>query len=104
MTEPTPWAVAGVTLLIWLTREVWTAIRSHKKDRTETDANIDLLNGLVARVKSLEDSHAKLSQQLNEEIRLRHDAEEVAHKLRLRVATLESVMRSIGAVIPPEHD
>lgn len=97
------WVVAGGTVLIWVTREVWGAIKSHRKERTETDANIDLLNGLVGRVKSLEESHFKISQQLNEEIRLRHAAEELAHKLRLRVATLENVLRGIGAVIPPEQ-
>lgn len=103
MIEWAPWLVAGGSGALLITREIWAAIVSRRKNRTETDANVDLLNGLVSRVKWLEESHFKLSGQLNEEIRLRHAAEEVAHKLRLRVATLEAVMRSIGAVIPPEQ-
>lgn len=104
MSDWAPWLVAGGSGTVLVTREIWAAIVSRRKNRTETDANVDLLNGLVSRVKMLEESHFKLSNQLNEEIRLRHAAEEVAHKLRLRVATLEAVMRSIGAVIPPEQD
>jgi hypothetical protein len=33
---------------------------------------------------------------------LRRRAEEEAHRLRLRVQTLESALRRLGAVIPPE--
>jgi len=60
------------------------------------------LNGLVQRVKSLEESQAATTLQLAEEIKLRMTAQEDAHRLRLRVMTLESAMRQVGAVIPPE--
>lgn len=43
-----------------------------------------------------------MTAQLHEEVRLRMTAEEEAHRLRLRVITLEAAMRQIGAVIPPE--
>lgn len=97
-----PWWLAGGLGALWFAREAWTAILSRKKDRTETDANVDLLNGLVARVSSLESSQQDLERRLAEEMKLRMTSEEEAHRLRLRVMTLESVMRQIGAVIPPE--
>ena len=97
-----PWWLAGGLGALWFAREAWTAILSRKNDRTETDANVDLLNGLVARVSSLETSQQDLDRRLAEEMKLRMSAQEEAHRLRLRVMTLESVMRQIGAVIPPE--
>ena len=97
-----PWWLAGSVVAFWLVRETWGAVLSRKKDRTETDANVDLLNGLVARVSSLESSQQDLERRLAEEMKLRMTSEEEAHRLRLRVMTLESVMRQIGAVIPPE--
>lgn len=96
------WLTAGGLSAAWVIREVWGAFRERKKNRTETDANIDLLTGLVERVKMLESSQSTLTTRLDEEIRLRMQAQEDAHRLRLRVLTLESAMRQIGAVIPPE--
>jgi hypothetical protein len=100
--DSAPWWMAGGISAFWIVRETWGAILSRKKERTETDANIDLLNGLVSRVKSLEESQATMTARLEQEIQLRMTAQEDAHKLRLRVMTLESAMRQIGAVIPPE--
>lgn len=97
-----PWWLAGGVAAFWILRETWSAILSRKKERTETDANVDLLNGLVARVSSLEASQQDLERRLAEEMKLRMTSEEEAHRLRLRVMTLESAMRQIGAVIPPE--
>ena len=103
MTEETvPWWMAGGVAAFWVARETWGALLSRRKERTETDANVDLLNGLVQRVKSLEESQAATTLQLAEEIRLRMTAQEEAHRLRLRVMSLESAMRQVGAVIPPE--
>lgn len=82
---------------------------ARKKERTETDANVELLNqlreGLLSqgeRIKSMEDGQERLGRRLEEEIALRMKAQEEAHRLRLRVQTLESAMRQIGAVIPPD--
>lgn len=97
-----PWFLAGGVAAFWILRETWTAILSRKKERTETDANVDLLNGLVARVSSLEASQQDLERRLAEEMKLRMTSEEESHRLRLRVITLEAAMRQIGAVIPPE--
>ncbi|WP_313425976.1 hypothetical protein [Stenotrophomonas rhizophila] len=104
-----PWWAAGGAFALWAVREIWGVIASRKKDRTETDANIDLLNqlreGLASmgeRLKAMEDGHSQLRGRLEEEINLRMRAQEEAHRLRLRVQTLESAMRSVGAVIPPE--
>ncbi|MET4680443.1 hypothetical protein [Stenotrophomonas rhizophila] len=103
MTEETvPWWMAGGLAAFWVVRETWGALLSRRKERTETDANVDLLNGLVQRVKSLEESQAATTLQLAEEIKLRMTAQEEAHRLRLRVMSLESAMRQVGAVIPPE--
>lgn len=103
MTEETvPWWMAGGVAAFWVVRETWGALLSRRKERTETDANVDLLNGLVQRVKSLEESQAATTLQLAEEIKLRMTAQEEAHRLRLRVMSLESAMRQVGAVIPPE--
>lgn len=100
--ETAPWWMAGGVAAFWIARETWGAVLSRKKERTETDANIDLLNGLVSRVKSLEESQAAMTTRLEQEIQLRMTAQEDAHKLRLRVMTLEAAMRGVGAVIPPE--
>ena len=102
MSTTAPWFLAGGVAAFWILRETWTAILSRKKERTETDANVDLLNGLVARVSSLEASQQDLERRLAEEMKLRMTSEEEAHRLRLRVITLEAAMRQIGAVIPPE--
>ncbi|HCT26876.1 MAG TPA: hypothetical protein DIW85_11755 [Stenotrophomonas sp.] len=97
-----PWWAAGSVVALWLLRETWSALLVRRKDRTETDANVDLLNGLVRRVDSLEDSLAATTQKLMEEIQLRMAAQEEAHRLRLRIMTLEAAMRGVGAIIPPE--
>lgn len=97
-----PWWAAGGAFALWVVREIWGAIVSRKKERTETDANVALVSGLTARVEALEAAQQRMSSQLAEEMKLRMAAQEEAHRLRLRVMTLESAMRSVGAVIPPE--
>lgn len=110
MSDSAPWWVAGGTAAIWMAREAWVAILSRRKDRTETDANIELINSLREgldrqgqRIAAMEQSQTAISARLDEEIRARQAAQEEAHKLRLRVQTLESEMRRLGVVIPPEH-
>lgn len=66
-----PWWLAASAVALWLLRETWGAVLARRKERTETDANVDLLNGLVERVKSLEASQAEVVKQYNEEVRLR---------------------------------
>src|SRR5690606_2648652 len=56
MSETAPWWAAGGAFALWATREIWGVVASRRKDRTETDANIDLVRGLAERVKSLEES------------------------------------------------
>lgn len=102
VTATAPWWAAGSVVALWLFREAWTALLARRKDRTETDANVDLLNGLIQRVKSLEESQAQTTLKLTEEIKLRMTAQEQAHRLRLRIMSLEAAMRGVGAVIPPE--
>lgn len=107
--EGAPWWLAGSLFAAWIVREMWAAIVSRTKNRHETDANIDLLTQLReglstmgARVQTMEGVQAKLSQRLDEEIAARMKAQEEAHRLRLRVQTLESTLKGLGAVIPPE--
>lgn len=97
-----PWWAAGGAFALWGVREVWGVIKSQKKERTETDANVTLVGGLTERIERLEQSQARVTAQLDEELRLRRAAQEEAHRLRLRVQTLESALRKLGAVIPPE--
>lgn len=104
-----PWWAAGGLFAMWAVREIWGVLKTRKKDRTETDANIDLLNqlreGLASmgeRLKITEEGHQQLRKRLEEEITLRMQTQEEAHRLRMRVQTLESAMRKVGAVIPPE--
>lgn len=104
-----PWWMAGGLFAAWAIREVWGALRERRKVRTETDANVELLDelrkGLSShgeRLRLMEEQQAVLRLRLDEEIALRMAAQEEAHRLRLRVLTLESAMRSIGAVIPKE--
>ena len=106
MSDPTiaPWWAAGGAFALWATREIWGVIASRRKERTETDANVTLVGGLTERIERLEQSQARVTSQLDEEIKMRQAAQEEAHKLRLRVLTLESVIRGLGAVIPPEPE
>lgn len=97
-----PWWAAGGAFALWLVREIWGVINSRKKERTETDANVTLVGGLTERIDRLEQSQARMSTQLDEEIKLRREAQEEAHRLRMRVQTLEGLLRGLGAVIPPE--
>lgn len=99
-----PWWAAGGAFALWAVREIWGVINSRKKERTETDANVTLVGGLTERIERLEQSQARVTAQLDEEIKLRQAAQEEAHRLRLRVLTLESAMRSVGAVIPLEPE
>lgn len=103
MSETAPWWVAGTAVAAWVLRETWGAVLARKKDRTETDANVTLVQGLTERIQRLEAAQVEMTERLEKEIRLRMDAQEEAHRLRLRVMSLESAMRSIGAVIPPEQ-
>ena len=103
MSDTAPWWAAGVAVAAWVLRETWGAVLARKKDRTETDANVTLVQGLTERIQRLEAAQVEMTERLEKEIRLRMDAQEEAHRLRLRVMSLESAMRSIGAVIPPEQ-
>lgn len=97
-----PWWAAGGAFALWAVREIWGVVASRKKDRTETDANVALVSGLTERIERLEQSLGRIGTQLDEEIKLRREAQEEAHRLRMRVQTLESLLRGLGAVIPPE--
>ena len=98
-----PWWMAGGALAAAIVLKSFDWFIGRKKDRTETDANVALVGGLTERIERLENSQARMTAQLDEEIRLRQAAQEEAHRLRLRVITLESAMRSVGAVIPMEQ-
>lgn len=97
-----PWWVAGGAAALWIAREFIGAVLNRKQDKAEADGNVALLAGLTARIESLEQSQTALGLQLAEEMKLRMTAQEEAHRLRLRVMTLESSLRGLGAVIPPE--
>lgn len=105
-----PWWAAGGLFALWLAREAWGALKTRRKERTETDANVELINALRAgldrqgqRITAMEEAQARMAQRLDEEIKLRMEAQEEAHRLRLRVQSLESALRGMGAVIPPDH-
>jgi hypothetical protein len=100
--ETAPWWMAGGVAAFWIVRETWGAVLSRKKERTETDANVTLVAGLSERIQRLEEAQLTMTARLENEITLRMQAQEEAHRLRLRVMSLESAMRQIGAVIPPE--
>lgn len=104
-----PWWAAGGLFALWLAREAWGALKSRRKERTETDANIELINQLRAgmdrmntRMLAMEEVQDRLSNRLEEEIQARQAAQEEAHRLKLRVQTLESELRRLGVVIPAE--
>lgn len=104
-----PWWAAGGLFALWLAREAWGAIKSRAKNRAETDANVELINQLRAgmdrmntRMLAMEEVQDRLSNRLEEEIQARQAAQEEAHRLKLRVQTLESELRRLGVVIPAE--
>lgn len=102
VTATAPWWAAGSVVALWLFRETWTAFLSGRKDRTETDANIELIKGLSERIGSLEQRVALQDERLQAEMQMRLKAQEDASALRIRVQQLESMLRGLGAVIPPE--
>lgn len=104
-----PWWAAGGLFALWLARESWGAIKSRTKNRAETDANVELINQLRSgmdrmntRMLAMEEVQDRLSHRLEEEIQARQAAQEEAHRLKLRVQTLESELRRLGVVIPAE--
>lgn len=103
ITATAPWWAAGSVVALWLLRETWTAFLSRRKERTETDANVDLIKGLSERIGSLEQRVAVQDERLQAEMELRLKAQEDASALRIRVQQLESMLRGLGAVIPPEN-
>ncbi len=100
ISEGAPWWLAGSVVAFWIVRETWGALLSRRKERTETDANIGLVEGLSKRVEALENRLATQDQRLQQEVDLRLRAQEEASKLRMRILQLESVLRGLGAVIP----
>ncbi|EPG8074231.1 hypothetical protein QEK76_000651 [Stenotrophomonas maltophilia] len=52
----------------------------------------------------METSQAEVVKQYNEEVRLRMKAQEDAHRLRLRVISLESALKQLGVVVPPVEE
>lgn len=97
-----PWWMGGSVVAGAVTMKVIDWFLSRRKERSETDANVTLVQGLTERIESLEKAQGEVSKKLDEEIDLRRKAQEAAHLLRLRVITLESTLRQLGAVIPPE--
>lgn len=104
-----PWWLAGSVVAGAIVMKGIDWLFARRKERTETDANVELLNQLReglsamgARIKVMEEAQTNMAARLEEEIALRMKAQEEAHRLRLRVQTLESAMRGVGAVIPPE--
>lgn len=108
MIDPTPPSVPASLfwggLAAWLTRELWGAILTRRKDKAETAANITLVTGLAERVSILEKSQIAMEERMQAEIKDRMAAQELAHKLKLRVNTLESILKGLGAVIPEEDE
>lgn len=100
--DSAPWWVAGAAVAAWIARETWGAVLARKKERTETDANVTLVAGLSERIQRLEEAQLSMTTRLEKEIELRMAAQEEAHRLRLRVMSLEASLRQLGAVIPPE--
>lgn len=108
-TEGAPWWMAGGLFAAWVVRELIGMLRERKKNRTETDANIELIDSLRTgldrmdnRIRAMEEAHTQVSLRLDQEIKARQQAQEEAHKLRMRVHVLETAMRQVGMVIPPE--
>jgi hypothetical protein len=97
-----PWWATGSVVALWMLREAWTAFLSRKKERTETDANVDLIKGLSERIGFLEQRVTAQDERLQAEMQMRLKAQEDASALRIRVRQLESTLRGLGAVIPPE--
>ncbi|WP_240796966.1 hypothetical protein [Stenotrophomonas maltophilia] len=63
---------------------------------------MDLIKGLSDRVQTLEQRVTQQDERLQTEMELRLRAQEEASALRTRVRQLESTLRGLGAVIPPE--
>lgn len=112
MDSPTggaPWWMAGGLFAAWVVREAWAALRQRRKDRTETDANVELIDSLRVgldrqgqRIQAMEEAYDRIQARLDAEISARMAAQEKAHRLSMRVQQLEAALRGLGAVIPPD--
>lgn len=87
-------------MVLWLARELWGAVINRKKEKTETEANVTLVKGLTERIEGLEKSITTLEGRLTEEMRVRMDAQEENHQMKMRISTLEHTLRGLGATIP----
>lgn len=92
----------------WLERhkrvqaETKTEVAQSQAEESVADAQSVVYRRLTERIEALENGYKRMGDQLAEEIKLRMATQEEAHRLRLRVMTLESTLRQLGAVIPPE--
>lgn len=105
----TPWWMAGSAIAGGVVLKVVEWAFTRRKNRTETDANIELIESLREgldrqgkRIMEMEERQDRIHTRLEEEIRLRQEAQEEAHWLRVRVQVLEGALRQLGAVIPEE--
>lgn len=100
ISDGAPWWLAGSVVAFWVVRETWGALLSRRKERTETDANVALVEGLAKRVETLENRLSTQDQRLQQEVDMRLRAQEEASVLRMRIRQLESILRGLGAIIP----
>jgi hypothetical protein len=104
------YAVGGVSLIVmfwqWLGNR---RVANAQAMATEADATgkTGLIDALEARIKAGEDRQnaqdvriGDLVKRLEEEITLRHQAQEENLKLRLRVTELEFAIRQLGGTVP----
>ena len=106
MTDPTmiapgwliPAGIGGVLLMKAF--DWWLSRRSVKAAEGGAAA---LIEGLTSRIKMLEERQSIIDKRLTEEISSRQQAEEAAHQLSLRIATLEHAMAMNGLPIPPPN-
>lgn len=105
-----PWWMAGSLVAGAIVMKAVDWLLARRKNRTETDANVELINQLREgmdrmnkRMLAMEEVQDRLAHRLEEEIQARQAAQEEAHRLKMRVQTLEAEMRRLGVVIPPDH-
>lgn len=104
-----PWWLAGSLLAGAVVMKLVDWFLSRRKERAETDANVELINSLRVgldrqgqRIQAMEEAYDRIQARLDAEISARMAAQEKAHRLSMRVQQLEAALRGLGAVIPPD--
>lgn len=90
-----PAGIGGVALM-----KAWDWFLSRKSTGAAENGYAELINGLRTEVNELRDRLTAAEVHIETEVKARRKADATAHRLQLRINTLEAVMEKHGIPIP----